>query len=137
MPDPFGGCGGAAGCTGPGTWRAGVADGVLEFLGRADAQVKLRGFRIEPGEIEAALAEHAGVREAAVIAREDAPGRQAAGGVCGAAARERGRRRCAAGSTWRERLPDYMVPSAFVVLEALPLTPNGKVDRQALPAPRV
>ncbi len=95
-------------------WRA---DGVLEFLGRADAQVKLRGFRIEPGEIEAALLRHAGVAQAVVIAREDVPGRQAAGWLCGGGG-GRGtsmRRRCAAHLA--RSLPDYMVPAAFVVLE--------------------
>ena len=116
-------------------WRA---DGVLDFLGRADAQVKLRGFRIEPGEIEAALMRHAGVAQAAVIAREDQPRQQAARRLCGG-----GRRRVprslpgSCGRMLGAALPDYMVPSAFVVLDALPLTPNGKLDRRALPAPEV
>ena len=112
-------------------------DGVLECLGRIDHQVKLRGFRIEPGEIESALALHPAVQEAAVVVPGRPAGRAAPGRLCGvrAEATRGGRRRRALLAHLRERLPDYMVPASFVFLDALPLGPTGKVDLAALPAP--
>jgi amino acid adenylation domain-containing protein len=114
-----------------------LPDGNIEFLGRLDNQIKIRGFRVEPEEIEAVLRQHPGVREAVVAAREDVGNpksdkRLAAYVVSNPA-------QAPAVSELREflkaKLPDYMVPSAFVMIDVLPLTPNGKIDRQALPAP--
>jgi acyl carrier protein len=111
-----------------------LPDGNIEFLGRMDDQVKIRGFRIEPGEIETALRKYAYIQDVTVINHED----------------ETGHKRLVAYVTpkakdfptvselrhfLQQKLPDYMIPSAFVFLEALPLNPNGKVDRRALPAP--
>ncbi|MET0396369.1 MAG: amino acid adenylation domain-containing protein, partial [Longimicrobiaceae bacterium] len=117
------------------TYRTGdrvrwLPTGELEFLGRVDAQVKVRGFRIELGEVEAVLAAVPGVRESAVVVREDAPGnRRLVAYVAGEVEVESLRTRL------HERLPEYMVPGAFVALERLPLNANGKLDRRALPAP--
>ncbi|HEX8319552.1 AMP-binding protein, partial [Longimicrobium sp.] len=105
---------------------------VLEYLGRIDFQVKVRGYRIELGEIEARLAEHPGVRAPVVLVREDAPGDQRL------VAYHLGDEPVAVDALrahLAERLPEYMVPAAYVWMEAYPLTPNGKVDRRALPAP--
>ncbi|MDO3704414.1 amino acid adenylation domain-containing protein [Micromonospora sp. C28SCA-DRY-2] len=108
------------------------AGGVIEFLGRIDHQVKLRGLRIELGEIESALREQPGVTEAAVIVREDSPGdKRLTAYLVGAA------EHAALKAALKETLPEYMVPNAFVTLDALPLSPNGKLDRRALPAPVV
>jgi amino acid adenylation domain-containing protein len=111
-----------------------LADGNLEFLGRVDEQVKLRGYRIEPREIELALEQHSSIRQAVVIAREEVTGdlRLVAYLVInGEVAPPLGALR----RFLRERLPDHMVPSALVTLDRLPLTPSGKIDRRALPAP--
>src|SRR5579883_575155 len=131
VPDPF--------CDRPGArlYRTGdlvryLTDGNIEFLGRVDHQVKIRGYRIEPGEIESLLRQHASVQDVVVVVREDSPGNKTlvayvvtSGGATGDELR----------AYVKDKLPDYMVPSAFVLLDALPLTPNGKVDRRALPAP--
>ncbi|HJX29557.1 MAG TPA: amino acid adenylation domain-containing protein, partial [Thermoanaerobaculia bacterium] len=134
IPDPF------AGTPGARLYRTGDlarhrTDGQIEYLGRIDHQVKIRGFRIELGEIEAALATHPDVREVVVVAREDEPGNRRLVAylvleeIAGREVQDILR------ASLQERLPEYMIPSAFVILPALPLSPNGKVDRKSLPAP--
>jgi len=112
-----------------------LPDGNIEYLGRGDRQVKLRGFRIELGEIESALGKHPSVRECVVLAREDSPGdkRLAAYVVLNP------EKPADAGDFRRfleGKLPEYMIPPAFVTLEAMPLTPNGKINKRALPVPQ-
>ncbi|WP_262414534.1 non-ribosomal peptide synthetase [Streptomyces sp. ST1015] len=110
------------------------ADGTLELRGRSDGQLKIRGLRIEPGEIEGALTSYDGVEQAAAVVREDRPGvRRLVGYLVGAAWLNAADVRAHAA----RRLPEHMVPEAFVVLDALPMTANGKLDRDALPAPVV
>ena len=133
VADPFGAR--RAGCTAPATWSGGCRTGVLEFLGRADDQVKVRGFRIEPARSRRCCRGIRRCAQAAVRGPRGPAGRQAAGRL----RRRRGRRPLDADGAARARrlrLPEYMVPAAFVALDALPLTPNGKLDRRPLPAPR-
>jgi len=130
-PDPFGPAGGRMYRTGD---RVRWHGGVLEFLGRGDDQVKVRGFRVEPGEIAVVLREHPGVSDAAVVAREDVPGDRYLAAYFAAVPG-----RAVTAAELREhlgaRLPAWMVPAVFVALDAIPLTPNQKVDRRALPRP--
>jgi amino acid adenylation domain-containing protein len=132
VPDPFSSEPGAR------MYRTGdrvrwLADGRLEFLGRADHQVKVRGFRIELGDVEAALRQLPAVREGVVTVREDVPGSLRL--VAHLVPVEPATTPTELRDALRATLPDYMVPTAWVLMDALPLTPNGKVDRKALPAP--
>ncbi|MDF3932682.1 non-ribosomal peptide synthase/polyketide synthase [Pseudomonas citronellolis] len=131
VADPFARAGGRLYRTGDLVrWRE---DGALDYLGRADQQVKIRGFRIEPGEIEARLRALPGVREAAVIARDDGRGRRLLGYVSAQPGVELDGE--ALKAALREQLPDYMVPARLIALAAMPLNANGKIDRRALPEP--
>ncbi len=112
-----------------------LPSGDLEFLGRLDYQVKLRGFRIELGEVEAALRQHPAVQDAAALVREDAPGDKRLVAYFVPDPQAPAPDPAALRESLKGRLPDYMLPAAFVALERFPLTPNGKVDRAALPAP--
>ncbi|HVR99977.1 MAG TPA: non-ribosomal peptide synthase/polyketide synthase [Thermoanaerobaculia bacterium] len=132
IPDPLGGE------TGGRLYRTGdlvrhLTDGRIEFLGRIDQQLKIRGFRVEPGEIEAELARHPGLREVVVTARESASGKRLVAYFV--AEREGTVTPSDLLASARLSLPDYMVPAAFVELSELPLNRNGKVDRRALPEP--
>ncbi|BCN62366.1 hypothetical protein RE9431_08210 [Prescottella equi] len=132
VADPFGTSGARMYRTGDVVRRN--ADGAVEYLGRADDQVKLRGFRIELGEIESRLAEHPDVARAAAVVRDDVPGhQQLVGYLVAAPGVDVDAVRSFAGKT----LPEFMVPTVLVVVEALPLSPSGKLDRRALPAPAV
>ncbi|HET7865194.1 MAG TPA: amino acid adenylation domain-containing protein, partial [Burkholderiaceae bacterium] len=107
-----------------------LEDGRLEYVGRVDHQIKVRGYRVEPGEIESCMLQQPGVREAVVLAREDEAGhKRLVAYWCGPATQEQLREQLG------QRLPQYMLPAAYVALPAMPLTPNGKLDRQALPEP--
>ncbi|MEA2038547.1 MAG: amino acid adenylation domain-containing protein [Thermodesulfobacteriota bacterium] len=113
-----------------------LPDGNIDFIGRTDFQLKFRGFRVEPGEIESILEQHPSVREAVVMLREDVPGRKflaayrtAKEGTSSSTADLR--------QFLKDKLPEYMVPAAFVLMDSFPLSPNGKVDRRALPVPDV
>ncbi|RKG63993.1 amino acid adenylation domain-containing protein, partial [Corallococcus sp. CA054B] len=134
LPDAYGGVPGLR------VYRTGdrvrwAAHGVLEYLNRVDNQVKLRGYRIELGEIEAVLSQAPGVRDAAVVVRGSGADARLVGYVVARPGQTLESQ--ALRALMKERLPEYMVPSALVVLDAMPLTPNGKVDRKALPAPDV
>ncbi|MGW5278871.1 amino acid adenylation domain-containing protein [Streptomyces collinus] len=135
LPDPYGPPGARLYRTGD-VARV-LPDGNLDFLARVDHQVKLRGYRIEPGEIETALAAHPAVAEAVALVREDTPGDQqlVAYLVPAEGADEEALTPAALRDRLGETLPPYMVPTAYLRLEALPLTGNGKLDRRALPAP--
>ncbi|MFJ8477263.1 non-ribosomal peptide synthase/polyketide synthase [Kitasatospora sp. NPDC094011] len=133
VPDPFGPPGARLYRTGDrARW---TADGQLEFLGRLDRQLKLRGFRIEPGEIEAALRAHPAVDQAVVVVREDEPGRPRLVGYATPADQGHAPDPAALRTALAAALPAHLVPAAVVVLPALPLTPQLKIDQRALPAP--
>jgi acyl carrier protein len=110
-----------------------LPDGNVEFLGRSDLQVKVRGYRIEPGEIEAVLSEHPLIGQAVVLLRSDGGRERLVAYVTGS--RLRPANTAEITEFLKQRLPDYMVPAPIVVMRALPTTPNGKVDRAALPEP--
>ncbi|MBE9035788.1 amino acid adenylation domain-containing protein [aff. Roholtiella sp. LEGE 12411] len=112
-----------------------LPDGKIEYLGRIDNQVKIRGFRIELGEIETALTQHLHVRDAVVVAREDKPNfKRLAAYVVPEGKQHNTQEELRL--FLKEKLPEYMVPASFTILDTLPITPNGKVDRRALPAPK-
>ncbi|WP_440554626.1 non-ribosomal peptide synthase/polyketide synthase [Streptomyces sp. SCPE 10] len=132
VPDPFGPPGSRLYRSGDIARR--LPDGSLEFLGRADGQIKIRGYRVELGEIQAALTELDGIRDAVVVLREDVPGQKELVAYT-VLAPETSYEPAELRELLGARLPSYMVPAAFVALDRLPLTTNGKLDRRALPAP--
>jgi amino acid adenylation domain-containing protein/non-ribosomal peptide synthase protein (TIGR01720 family) len=134
IPNPF-----SAEADGARLYRTGdlvrrLPDGQIEFLGRVDHQVKIRGFRIELGEIEVLLGQHASVREAVVVAREDEHGHKRLIAYVVAAQKQQ-LKVAELQSYLKEKLPDYMIPTSFVVLDSMPLNANGKLERTALPSP--
>ncbi|MCU1734444.1 MULTISPECIES: amino acid adenylation domain-containing protein [unclassified Pseudomonas] len=133
VPNPFGAPGERLYRTGDLARRR--ADGVLEYVGRADHQVKIRGYRIELGEIETRLQEHPAIREAVVLDIDGPQGKQLAAYVTTKVASDAEALREDLKTALKASLPDYMVPTHFVLLAAMPLTPNGKLDRKALPKP--
>ncbi|MFG2509745.1 amino acid adenylation domain-containing protein [Streptomyces rubiginosohelvolus] len=133
VPDPYGPAGGRLYRTGDRVRM--LADGAVEFLGRLDDQVKIRGYRVELGEVQAVLAAHPAVRDAVVTVHEPTPGDKRLVAYCVPHEGQRLPDSSALAEVCGLRLPEYMVPSAFVALEAMPLNANGKVDRRALPAP--
>ncbi len=133
VPSPF------EAITGERLYRTGdlvsqLDDGNLEFLCRIDDQIKIRGYRVEPGEVAAVLRGYDGIKQAVVIIREDVPGeKKLVGYIVSHQKQDLNQLR----QYLQERLPDYMIPGAFIQLSSLPLLPNGKVDRKSLPAPEV
>jgi amino acid adenylation domain-containing protein len=133
IPDPFSESGGER------LYKTGdlaryQPDGAIQFLGRIDHQVKIRGMRLEPGEVEAVLGKHADVKESVVLAREIIPGEKSLVAYV-VSVKERVPTKGELQAFLRERLPEYMVPAAFVILDQIPLMPNGKVNRSELPPP--
>ena len=135
VPDPFSNDSGTR-LYNTGDMARYLPSGEIEFLGRRDDQVKIRGFRVELGEIEAALAKHPQVSEAAVVAREDVPGNKLLVAYL-VPVRSSRPMPIELRHYLQQHLPDYMVPSIFVLLQAMPLTPNGKVNRRGLPVPEI